>query len=140
MIEQIATVTRIEAGHVWVRASNGSACGSCVQKDACGTATLGQALPRRELAIDCSLPLAIGDQVKVGIADEQLLLTTLMVYGLPLLVTLGISILIDRLVGVSVFLPEIALVTLLSVFWLIDRLPGQSWIKSKVRPSILGRC
>lgn len=139
MIEQIATVTRIELGRVWVRANNGSACGGCMQKDACGTAALGQALPERELAINCLLDLAVGDQVKVAIADDQLLLTTLLIYGLPLLVTLLLSTLLNQLPAVSEYLPEIALIILLGTFRLIHYLQAKSWLKPNPQPCILGR-
>jgi sigma-E factor negative regulatory protein RseC len=139
MIERIARVTRVEPGRVWVRAANSSACGGCAQKDGCGTAALGQALPERELAIDCPLPLSVGDQVKVAIADDKLLLATLIVYGLPLFAMLLVSMLLNQLIGISEYLPEAALATLLGVFWLIHRLQGKGWLKPKAQPSILGR-
>lgn len=140
MIEQIARVTRVEPGRVWVRAANGSACGGCVQKDGCGTAALSHSLPQRELAIDCPLPLAVGDQVKVAINDDQLVGATLLIYGLPLMVMLLVSMALNQLLGVIDHLPEIALTTLIASFWLIHRLQHKSRLLPQLKPWIVGKC
>jgi len=85
MIEETAIVTRIDGGQVWIKPQAAGACGSCMQQAACGTATLAKLLPKREFAVDCDLGLKTGDRVCVAIDDTHLLLSSLLLYLLPLL-------------------------------------------------------
>lgn len=124
MIEETAVVTRIAAGQVWIKASQGGACGGCMQQSTCGTAALSKWLPKREFAVDCERNLKVGDQVTVAIDDSHLLLSSLVLYLLPLLTMLTGVGLANVLLPVSMadeYLPEIALSILLLTFWLIHR-------------------
>ncbi|MCQ8116911.1 SoxR reducing system RseC family protein [Methylomonas rosea] len=124
MIEEAAVVTRVSDGRTWIKSLQSSACSGCAQHQSCGTATLAKVLPKREFAVDCEINLQAGDHVMVAIDDSQLLLTSLLLYLVPL---------IFMLLGVGLAeawlpppyntdcLPEVALATLLSGFWLINR-------------------
>jgi sigma-E factor negative regulatory protein RseC len=125
MSEEIAVVTRSENGKVWIKSLQISACGGCVQQDACATATLAKWLPSREFPVDAGFDLKVGDKVRVCINDSSLLLGSVLLYLLPLLLMLAGAGIADRLLPQATaddWLPEIALSVLLLAFALIHRL------------------
>ncbi|WNB76835.1 SoxR reducing system RseC family protein [Methylomonas koyamae] len=141
MIEEAAVVTRIGAdGRTWIKSLQTSACSGCMQQQACGTATLAKVLPKREFAVDSDITLQAGDRVVVAIDDGHLLLTSLILYLLPLLIMLG---------GVGLaqaclpsphntdYLPEIALTSLLAGFALINRCQNLLLLHLCFKPQIL---
>ena len=120
MIEEAAVVTRVGDGQTWIKSLQSSACGGCMQQQSCGTATLAKILPKREFAVDSEMALRVGDQVMVAIDDAHLLLTSLLLYLLPLLLMFaGLGLAEYFLPAAADWLPEIALLTLLLSFWLI---------------------
>lgn len=123
MIEEAAIVTRVDAGRTWIKSRQSSACGGCMQQQSCGTATLAKILPKREFAVDSELALQVGDRVMVAIDDAHLLLTSLLLYLLPLLLMLAAVGLAAHYLPAMAgdWLPEIALLALLLSFWLIHR-------------------
>ncbi len=123
MIEEAAVVTRISDGQTWIKSLQTSACSGCGQQQSCGTATLAKILPKREFAVDSDLVLQAGDRVTVAIDDTHLLLTSVLLYLVPLVLMLsGVGLAEHYLpVGVGDWLPEIALLSLLFSFWLINR-------------------
>jgi sigma-E factor negative regulatory protein RseC len=125
MIEEIATVTRAEGGRVWLKSSQGSACGGCVQKASCATAALAELAPGRELEVESLPGLQVGDLVRVAIDDAQLLSGSVLLYLLPLLIMLAGMALAKVLLpaaAAEAWMPEIALAGLLSAFWGIHHL------------------
>ncbi|ANE54530.1 MULTISPECIES: SoxR reducing system RseC family protein [Methylomonas] len=141
MIEEAAVVTRIGAdGRTWIKSLQTSACSGCMQQQSCGTATLAKVLPKREFAVDSDIALQAGDRVVVAIDDGHLLLTSLILYLLPLLIMLG---------GVGLaqaclppphntdYLPEIALTSLLAGFALINRCQNLLLLHLCFKPQIL---
>lgn len=141
MIETVAIVTRSDSGRVWIKAMPDRACASCAQQSGCGTASLGQWLPKREFAIACALPLTEGDQVRVAIDEAQLLMGSLLAYGVPLLSMLLVVVALPLSWPVlRDWQPELAMSSLLLAFWLLHRMQQQwSWLR-RVQPSIIGRC
>jgi len=142
MIEEIATVTRIAGGQAWIKSQASSACGGCVKQSACATATLSKLLPQREFAVDCDLTLRVGDQVRVAIDDSHLILTSIILYLMPLLAMFGGIALAQVLLPVAVadqWLPEIALAVLLLTFWAIHLCQGILLLYFCFRPQIVGR-
>jgi len=140
MIEETAVITRIERGRVWIKASQSSACGACLQQSSCGTATLSHWLPKREFAVDCDRALNIGDRVTVAIDDSHLLLGSLLIYGLPLLLTLsavGLANLILPIPLTERWLPELGLSVLLLTFWVIHRWQNILFVKFRFRLQIV---
>ncbi|CAD6877670.1 Sigma factor RpoE regulatory protein RseC [Methylomonas albis] len=140
MIEEAAVVTRVSDGRTWIKSLQSNACSGCLQQQSCGTATLAKVLPKREFPVDCEMALQAGDQVMVAIDDGQLLLTSLLLYLVPL---------IFMLVGVGLaeawlpapfntdYLPEVALATLLTGFWLINRCQSLLLLHLCFKPQIV---
>ncbi len=91
MIEEIATVMAVHANGVEVACFSKSACGQCKQNSTCGTGLVSKALPGRDhrFVIATDLPLAVNQQVRIGIPEQSLLTSALLVYLLPLLLLLG---------------------------------------------------
>ncbi len=139
MIEEQAIVTRIEANQVWIKSLQSSACGGCVQQTSCGTATLAKLLPKREFAVNCDLTLFVGDCVRVQIDDSHLILSSLLLYLLPLIVTLSVVGFANTLPMLETWLPEISLATLLLTFWLIHHFHAPLLVKFSLKPLIVGK-
>ena len=137
MIEEQAIVTRIEPNQVWIKSLQSSACGGCVQQTSCGTATLAKLLPKREFALDCELNLKVGDCVRVQIDDSHLSLSSLLLYLLPLIVTLTMVGFANPLPILETWLPEISLATLLLTFWLIHRFHAPLLVRFSLKPLIV---
>jgi sigma-E factor negative regulatory protein RseC len=139
MIEEQAIVTRIEPNQVWIKSLQSSACGGCVQQTSCGTATLAKLLPKREFAVNCELNLQVGDGVRVQIDDSHLILSSLLLYLLPLIVTLTMVGFANTLPMLETWLPEISLATLLLTFWLIHRFHAPLLVRFSLKPLIVGK-
>ena len=139
MIEEQAVVTRIEVNQVWIKSLQSSACGGCVQQTSCGTATLAKLLPKREFAVNCDLDLNVGDCVRVQIDDSHLILSSLLLYLLPLIVTLTVVGFANMLPMLETWLPEISLATLLLTFWLIHHFHAPLLVKFSLKPLIVGK-
>ena len=141
MIEETAIVTRVDHGRVWIKSQPGSACAGCLQHSSCGTATLSKLLPKREFAVNCELPLKIGDQVRVALDDTGLLMGALLVYLLPLLVMLLMVAAVNEFSTASAYwLPEVALLSLLMTFWCIRRLHTIWLPNNRFRLLIVAKC
>ncbi|MDD2761461.1 MAG: SoxR reducing system RseC family protein [Methylomonas sp.] len=142
MIEEAAIVTRIDAGQVWIKALQGGACGGCIQQSTCGTAALSKWLPKREFAVDCDRSLNVGDRVTVAIDDSHLLLSSLVLYLLPILSMLGgvglANVFLPETVA-DAWLPEISLAILLLTFWLIHRFQNLLLLHFCFMPQISGK-
>ncbi|MEI6747118.1 MAG: SoxR reducing system RseC family protein [Methylococcaceae bacterium] len=139
MIEEQAIVTRVEPNQIWIKSLQSSACGGCVQQTSCGTATLAKLLPKREFALDCDLNLQVGDCVRVQIDDSHLILSSLLLYLLPLIVTLTMVGFANTLPMLETWLPEISLATLLLTFWLIHRFHAPLLVRFSLKPLIVGK-
>ena len=139
MIEEQAIVTRIEANQVWIKSLKSGACGGCVQQTSCETATLAKLLPKREFAVNCDLTLFVGDCVRVQTDDSHLILSSLLLYLLPLIVTLTVVGFANTLPVLETWLPEISLATLLLTFWLIHRFHAPLLVKFSLKPLITGK-
>jgi sigma-E factor negative regulatory protein RseC len=85
MIEEIATVVKVENGQVWVTPHTKGGCVSCLQQTSCTSSVLGRVFKPRTIAVDSSFPLSVGDQVSVTIDESLLLHASLLLYLFPLL-------------------------------------------------------
>ncbi len=141
MIEEAALVTRVSDGRIWVKRLESGACGGCAQQNSCGTAALGKWLPIREFAIESDQPLQTGDHVKVGIDDSHLLLSSLILYLLPLLIVLtGVGLATTLLPPLAeAWMPEIALLLLLASFLVIHRFQNLLLLYFCFRPQIIDK-
>lgn len=103
MIEEVATVSAVYAGGVEVVCFSKSACGQCKQNSQCGTGLVSKALPGRDhrFRIATDLPLAVDQQVRIGIPEHSLINSALLVYLLPLLLLLGGALLASAGLGMG---------------------------------------
>ncbi|MDD2864425.1 MAG: SoxR reducing system RseC family protein [Methylococcales bacterium] len=140
MIEEQAIVTHVEQGQVWIKSLQTSACGGCSQQAGCSTATLAKILPKREFALESDLTLKVGDSVRVQIDDSHLILSSMLLYLLPLIVTLTIVCLANAFLPIlENWLPEISMATLLLTFWLIHHFHAPLLVKFSLKPLITGK-
>jgi len=90
MVEEIATVVQVETAGVWLQTKVVSSCQSCSAQDSCTSGVVAKAMTRRDYrfflqhtAVDPEL--LVGQQVRIGIAEDVLVKSALLVYLLPLL-------------------------------------------------------
>ena len=90
MIEETAQVVRIDGADVWVETRRRSTCSGCAAEKGCGTAALSKVLGNRRTLVRvlADMPLRVGDQVVIGIAEQALVRGSLAVYAVPLLLLL----------------------------------------------------
>ncbi|GAB2689463.1 SoxR reducing system RseC family protein [Aliiglaciecola sp. 3_MG-2023] len=88
MIEEIGVITAVDKDHIWVETEIKSTCGGCQAQDNCGTGVVAKAFtPKKEqLILRCHHTAKVGQKVKLGVAESQLLTASAMMYLLPLLV------------------------------------------------------
>nr|WP_257606156.1 SoxR reducing system RseC family protein [Ferrimonas balearica] len=86
VIEAIGTVVRCETGKVWLSWQSQSACGHCEQGDECGTGVVAKALKPKQntLSLPCDRQYPPGTQLRLGIAESDLLSASALVYLSPL--------------------------------------------------------
>lgn len=92
MIEELATVTEIhqQGALVEVIIKRQSSCASCAQKSSCGSALWQQLFPTASsrLTISNKLNAVKGEQVIIGIQEDQFLRGVFSLYGIPMIVLL----------------------------------------------------
>lgn len=95
MIEEIGEVCVVEQREpgqqkqvVWVETQIKSTCGSCEAQSNCGTGAIAKvfAHKREKLRFEINETVSIGQKVKLGIPEENLLKASALVYFLPLCV------------------------------------------------------
>lgn len=87
MIEELASVVKVEKHRVWVTAMQSGACGGCTQKAGCTTQAVASMLTKKPVVVevDSIRRLHVGDTVVVGIDEGLLLLATVLMYLFPLI-------------------------------------------------------
>lgn len=93
MVEQIATVLRVEQDGVWLSSTPVASCNACQVSSDCGTGIVAKTLTARsqQFFVPTRLNLLPGEQVKVGLSEQQLIVAALMVYLLPLVLLLTLA-------------------------------------------------
>jgi len=92
MVEEIATVVEVETGGVWLQTKVVSSCQSCSAQDSCTSGVVAKAMTRRDYRFFLPHPsteLLVGQQVRIGIAEDILVKSALLVYLVPLLMFIG---------------------------------------------------
>lgn len=76
---------RVSGGDVWVETRRQSTCSGCAAEKGCGTAALSRVLGQRRTRVRvlAAMPLQVGDQVVIGIAERALVRGSLAVYATP---------------------------------------------------------
>jgi sigma-E factor negative regulatory protein RseC len=139
MIEEIAVISKIENHQIYVESRQNSACGGCIQKEACATSVLDKFFKKRSVLVDVATPLKLqaGDTVLVAINEAILLRAALLLYLLPLIVMF-----ISTLIG-EWLLPEgqlslaiVAISSLLLSLFLINHYQHSYLMNYSSRPVI----
>ena len=90
MNHEQAIVVGLKGNDVEIEVQRQDSCQGCSLTKSCGVGALGRLFGRRTrpLVISSELNLKPGDHILLGIADQGLLMASLLVYGLPLLMLL----------------------------------------------------
>ncbi|MHB8916056.1 MAG: SoxR reducing system RseC family protein [Thiobacillus sp.] len=85
MLEQHARVVHCSEQGVWVKASDPTGCGVCAG-GGCASRRIAELFQRipRQYQVESRFPIAVGDEVIVGLPNGSLTHSTLHLYGLPL--------------------------------------------------------
>ncbi len=86
MVEETAQVIKVDGDVVWVQAIQKSACGSCQAQKGCGHSLLAKVGQKKiELPVAGNdVLVSSGDQVVIGVPEQAILRSSLLMYGLPL--------------------------------------------------------
>lgn len=87
MVKEWATVIHWHQGRALLRYGSSSGCGSCQARGACGSYLLNKIGPEtvHQLELSIEQPLVEGQKVEVGIPENNLLLSAMLVYLTPLI-------------------------------------------------------
>jgi len=87
MIEEMGKVVAIEPGYAWIETQVKTTCGSCVAQDNCGTGVVAKAFTPKADHVKIAVPdkINVGQSVKIGIPEQQLLSASAMLYIVPLI-------------------------------------------------------
>jgi sigma-E factor negative regulatory protein RseC len=100
MIEEQGRVVAVEPGVVWVETLRKSTCSACSANAACGQGLmerLGIGRERGYVRALSTLDLRVGDAVVIGVGEQLLVRSSLLVYLLPVLALLASAIAADAL-------------------------------------------
>ena len=95
MVEEIATVVACDEAGLWLSTTPVSSCNACQVSDDCGTGIVAKTLtPRQQqFFVASELKLLPGEQVRIGLAEPDLIKAALMVYLLPIVLLLVFALL-----------------------------------------------
>ncbi len=99
MLEETATIVKVDEQYAWVEASSSNSCSHCSAQQGCGTASLQKWFKRKpnRLQVLNNQHLQPGDQVVIGIPEHALVTGSFMIYIIPLL-----ALIIGAIIGASV--------------------------------------
>lgn len=86
MSEITAIVKRLEDDFVWVETNPATSCSRCKGGNGCSSVSISRLFcsSKQQFKVINHLPLAIGDVVTIGLADEVMIKTALWSYGIPI--------------------------------------------------------
>ncbi len=126
MVEESARVLKVDGDVVWVQAIAKSACGSCQAQKGCGHSLLAK-VGQKQIDLPVArngLDVQADDQVIIGVPEQAILRSSMLMYGLPL----GVMI-ITAMLATLISLDE-KVVVLLSFLAL---LAGFVWVNRKMK-------
>lgn len=99
MIEETGIVRIVEGNTVWIETTVKSTCGSCHASDNCGTSVIAKAFTNKPELLKLQAPcsLVVGQRVKLGVPESQLLSASVLVYMLPLFALIAAVLLMQSL-------------------------------------------
>lgn len=86
MITALAEVTGNGEGYLTVRCQQKTSCGSCASKNTCGTGVVSNAMPGKvmDIQVPSEKAVATGTLVEIGLEEQTVLKSAVVVYILPL--------------------------------------------------------
>ena len=134
MVEEIATVVKAEAGGLWLTTTPVTSCNACQVSDDCGTGIVAKTLTPKSLQffIPSELALLPGEQVKIGLPEQQLINAALMVYLLPLILLLCAVLLGNALALAELWLIVFAALGAVAGFMLARRYGQQQQLNTQI--------
>lgn len=141
MIEALATVVAVSDRRITIEYQRRSACGQCDHGSSCSMADSSSSEQKvQQFQIESTQAVMVGQMVRIGIPEKNLLNTVLLVYGLPLLLLM-----IGALLGQGFSTPEHADIYAIlgaflgGVFGFIGvRYAGKRFKSTSFQPVILG--
>lgn len=126
MVEESARVLKVEGDVVWVQAIAKSACGSCQAQKGCGHSLLAKAGQKQiDLPVARNgLEVGIDDHVIIGVPEQAILRSSMMMYGIPLMAMMAVAML------ASLFSVEEKLAVL---FAFVALVLGFMWVSRKTK-------
>ena len=98
MLRESAVVISYENGIAKVKCQSQSACGQGAAKNSCGTSSLSELNGKRGehiFNVETLMPLREGQIVEIGLEEKSMLLSALLMYVVPLLTLLIVTMLSD---------------------------------------------
>jgi sigma-E factor negative regulatory protein RseC len=124
MIEEMGIVVAVEPGYAWVETQVKTTCGSCLAQDNCGTGLVAKTFTPKAEHIKIAVPdaLSVGQSVKIGIPEHQLLTASAFLYIVPLLALIASATALHHFLSLAEPLVILLsfLFTLLS-YWVVAR-------------------
>lgn len=129
MIEETATVVRVEGQFAWVETVRKSACDACAVSKGCGTSVLASVVGNKttQLKVVNDIAAGVGDEVTIGLQETAMLRGAFLVYLFPLL-SLFVFALLGELLASQLlitnretFVVIFGLTGLIAAFYLIKR-------------------
>lgn len=93
MVEESAQVVKVEGDVVWVQAIQQSACGSCQAQKGCGHSLLAK-VGQKQIDLPVArngMKVAANDQVIIGVPEQAILRSSMLMYGLPLFTMIAVA-------------------------------------------------
>jgi sigma-E factor negative regulatory protein RseC len=90
MIETTARVVSISNGIAQIDPTTTSGCGGCKSRNSCGVSGLGKYFSntRKSIQVNCDQNIRAGDELQLSMSESDLLKAGLMVYLLPVVLSL----------------------------------------------------
>jgi len=101
MIKEHAKVIAVNGDQVSIEVGRNSACGHCSARNGCGTSILDRFFKRtrNHMVLKSELDIAIGDELIVGLQEDALIKGSFIVYTVPLLLMLIVSVVAKQISG-----------------------------------------
>ncbi|TVP89969.1 MAG: transcriptional regulator [Pseudomonadaceae bacterium] len=100
MIEEQGRVVSVEPGAVWVETVRQSTCGSCQARNGCGSALLQKVGIGNRLGfirVTTERSLQVGDQIAIGVPEQAVVMSSLLMYLLPLALLFASGLLVQAM-------------------------------------------
>ncbi|OUD14300.1 SoxR reducing system RseC family protein [Thioflexithrix psekupsensis] len=129
MIEEYGVVVEVSDTYAWIKTQRQSSCGHCSSSSGCGTATLAQVLGQKynEIRVMNHLQVQVGDHVVIGLEEQALVRSSLLLYLLPLLTLFTAAVAVESLASIGLFAADERYSLLGGLLGFVGGLLGVRW-------------